>query len=248
MTFTRRASLIFLLAFPAFLTAQEVKYIDLTVAPQRTELRYPPAECQEGQLCGGEGGGGVADSGPDRRDPHALGVYLLRVFPTDIDPSKPFEVEFKVLNTGTAPIQLPVSPHLSDLQPADESQSFRYLSLTLGVNAQIEKQPELPSLLAYVELYGLPGDSATLLTLQPAEWLRVKAEVKFSTPPSQEVTAQLLGTCWLHTNTFHPRPGGIFIDRSGHSPNSTPTPPVEVHIQAPLQSDQPKQSSDGPAK
>jgi hypothetical protein len=245
MTLTRRASLIFLLAFPAFLTAQEVKYIDLTVAPQRTELRYPRAECQEGHVCGGGArGSGVLHSGPDR----ALGVYLLRVFPTDIKPAEPFEVEFKVLNTGTASIQLPVSPHLSDLQPADESQSFRYLSVTLGVNGQSEKQPELPPLLAYVKLYGLPGDSATLLTLQPGEWLRVKAEVKFSTPPSQAVTAQLHGTCWLQTNTFQPRPDGIFIDSSGSSPNTTPTPPVEVHILAPPQSDQPKQSSNGPAK
>jgi len=39
-------------------------------------------------LCGGTGGGSVVDGAPDRRDPRALGVYLLRVTPTDINPTR----------------------------------------------------------------------------------------------------------------------------------------------------------------
>ncbi len=73
----------------------------------------------------------MSDGGPDRRDPHALGIYLLRVTPTDINPAEPFQVEFKILNTGTAPIELPVSPHLSDLQPRDETVIFDYFSLAV---------------------------------------------------------------------------------------------------------------------
>jgi len=75
---------------------------------------------------GGYGGVGVGDGAPDRRDPHALGVYLLRVTPTDIDSTQPFEAEFRVLSTGLASIDLPVSPHLSDLQPTDASVVFVY--------------------------------------------------------------------------------------------------------------------------
>jgi len=69
----------------------------------------------------GYGGSILRDGAPNQRDPRALGIYLMRVTPTDINAAEPFQVEFKILNTGTAPIELPVSPHLSDLQPSDES-------------------------------------------------------------------------------------------------------------------------------
>lgn len=81
------------LACSVLLHTQEVKDIDLTVVQQRTRLRHPPApapNCEPNGPCvgGGYGGGGVADGAADRRDPHALGVYLLRVNPTDVDPAQ----------------------------------------------------------------------------------------------------------------------------------------------------------------
>src|SRR5260370_17723138 len=131
------------LAWPCFLTAQEVKYIDISNVRPRTELRHPPApqsDCKEGMHClgSGSGGGSVVDGAPDRRDPHAVGIYLLRVTPTDINPAEPFQVQFKILNTETAPIELPVSPHFSDLQPSDESVAFNYSSLALVVRGEGE--------------------------------------------------------------------------------------------------------------
>jgi hypothetical protein len=119
----RSLFLLLVLSCPGLLRAQEMKFIDISNVRQRTELRYPPApECKSGMLCGGYGGGSVED-----------GIYLLRVAPTDINPAEPFQVEFKILNTGTAPIEIPVSPHLSDLQPNDESKAFSYFSVALVV-------------------------------------------------------------------------------------------------------------------
>ena len=85
----RNAFQLILFTLPCILMAQEIKYIDITDLRQRTELRHPPApqsDCKEGTGCigGGYGGGSVGDGAPDQRDPHALGIYLLRVTPTDI--------------------------------------------------------------------------------------------------------------------------------------------------------------------
>jgi hypothetical protein len=115
----------------------------------------------------------VVDGAPDRRHPHVVGIYLLRVTPTEINPAEPFQVDFKILNTGTAPIELPVSPHLSDLQPNDESVAFSYFSLALVVRGEGETQrPDVPCM-GFVELYGSPDHPESMMVLRPGEWIRV---------------------------------------------------------------------------
>ena len=234
-----------LLAWPCFLTAQEVKYIDISNVRLRTELRHPPApppECKEGACTGGGTGGvSVGDGAPDQRDPHALGIYLLRVTPTDINPAEPFQVEFKVLNTGTAPMELPVSPHLSDLQPSDESVAFNYFSLALVVRGQAEPEGPPVSSVGFVELFGTHDHAESMLVLRPGEWIRVVANVKLLTSPSEPVSARFQGEFWLRRNTFHPHAGGQFIEANNLYPNNTPTPSVAVRLLPHHESDMPKQ-------
>ncbi len=170
----RNAFQLILFTLPCILMAQEIKYIDITDLRQRTELRHPPApqsDCKEGTGCigGGYGGGSVGDGAPDQRDPHALGIYLLRVTPTDINPAEPFQVEFKVLNTGTAPIELPVSPHLSDLQPSDESVAFNYFSLALAVRGEAEPEGPPVNSIGFIELFGSPDHAESMMVLRPGE-------------------------------------------------------------------------------
>lgn len=244
MTSIRREVLFLLLAYPVMLRAQEVKYIDLSLVPQRTELRYPPTpppDCKAGTSCvgGGYGGVGVGDGALDRRDPHALGVYLLRVTPTDIDPARPSEAEFRILNTGLAPIELPVSPHLSDLQPSDESATFSYLSLALVVHAEGEPHREM-SFFGSVELYGSPDHEDSMFVLRPGEWIRVTANVKFHSWPSEPVSTRLRGDFWLRRNTFYPHPGGQFREVQNLYLNATPTPGIAVRFVRPESSAGPK--------
>ena len=191
--------LLFLVAACAPTDGQEVRYIDLTAVQQRTELRYPPAppaKCEADGSCvsGASGSVGVGDGAPDPRDPRGLGIFVLRVSPTDIDPLEPFEVEFRVLNTGRVKIDLPVSPHLSDLQPDDASLSFSYFSLTLVTLIPVEPYAET-RVFGVVRLYGSPDHEGTMIALQPGEWIRVTANVKLSRWPSKPSPGVFMADC-----------------------------------------------------
>jgi len=229
-----RRVLLLLIFVASGLHAQEIRYIDLPFAEQRTELRHPRGDCKEGMLCGGSGGGSVVDGAPDRRDPRALGVYLLRVTPTDINPLKPFEAEFKVLNTGQVSLELPVSPHLSDLQPNDESLDFHYFSFSLVVRG--EPEPQGPDLAAfgYVTLYGSTDRDGSMIVVRPGEWIRVRADMKLHTWPSEPVSARFSGEFWLRKHIFRPQPGGAFTETHNLYPIATSTPSIKVHLLPPL--------------
>lgn len=230
---SRNLFLFILLAPPFLLRAQEIRYIDLTAIRQRTDLRDPPApqaDCRQGTGCGGYGAGSVGDGASDRRDPHALGIYLMRVTPTDINVAEPFQVEFKVLNTGSVPIELPVSPHLSDLQPNDESVAFSYFSLALVVRGEAEPQGAPVDAIGFVELFGSPDHAESMMVLRPEEWIRVIANVKLLKSASAPLSARFRGDFWLRRNMFHPHPGGHSIEANNLYPNTTPTPFVAVRL------------------
>jgi hypothetical protein len=231
----RGVTLLVVLAWGGLLKAQEMKYTDISNVRQRTELRVPPAPppvCEEGKGCVGGGYGVfmVGDGAADRRDPHALAIYLLRVTPTEINPAEPFQVEFKVLNSGTASIELPVSPHLSDLQPTDETVDFDYFSLGLVVRAVGESQGPAVNSGGSVELYGSPDHPETMMRLLPGEWIRVSANVKLLESPPEPVSARFQGGFCLRKNTFRPHPGGQSSEAHNLYPNDTPTPFVTVRL------------------
>jgi hypothetical protein len=236
MTWIRGVILFMVLAWGGgVLKAQEVKYIDISNIRQRTELRVPPAPppvCEEGKGCavGGYGVFSVGDGAADQRDPHALAIYLLRVTPTDINPAEPFQVEFKVLNSGTAPIELPVSPHLSELQPSDESVDFDYFSLGLVVRVEGEPQGPPVNSSGFVELFGSMDHPETMMRLQPGEWIRVSANVKLLESSPEQVSARFQGNFWLRKNAFRPHPGGQSHEAHNLYPNDTPTPFVSVRL------------------
>ena len=212
----KRLTLLFLLPLCSRVQqAQEIKFVDLSNIQQRTALRFPPApqpNCLPNQGCmgGGYGGGSVADGGADPRDPRALGVALDSALLTDIT-LDPFEAEFRIMNTGLVSIDLPVSPHLSDLQPADEWQAFQYLGLALEVGLSAAGPVQVLGV-GYVELYGSVEHGETMVTLKPGQWIRVKAKLKLHTWPSHPVEAQLGGDFWLHKNVYRPHEGGAFTE------------------------------------
>jgi hypothetical protein len=241
VTGLERIAPLFLLVCSGILQAQEIKFIDLSNIRQRPELRSPPAQqagcvpnpgCVEGD---GYGGGSVADIGSNPRDLRALGVALDSVVPTDIT-LDPFEVEFRIMNTGLVSFDLPVSPHLSDLQPSDERQAFQYLSLALVVRLDAIGRGPRERGLGYVELYGSVEHEDTIVTVKPGQWIRVKARLKLHNWFSQPVQARLSGDFWLHKNVYKPYEGGAFTEVVNDAPHHTAVPSAITVCFSPMRS------------
>ena len=202
---------------------QQVKTIDLTTTTQRVQLRFPPPPKVEHGYGSGGGMGSVSDCAADIRDPRSLTVSLVNATARNDAPKRRFQVVFKVLNTGRAPIQVPVSPHLSDLQPNDPSKQFSYLSLALSVSP-VERRDSI----GYVELYGGGNLPDTLMMLSPGEWLLVKADVDLRSDAPPVGTLYLTPGYSLQQVTFHASPGGFSSDAESICINSMPSPQVLV--------------------
>ena len=211
-----------LLACVAAAGAQEVQFIDLTLEPQRVVLRFPPpvvSPSGKGFAAGG-GVGSVGDCAPDIRDPHAAAVYLDNIDGQIIDPAQPFVAEFRFVNTGRLPISIPVSPHRSDLQPADPSIPFTYLDLGLVVRVRGNAGST-----AYVRLYGAEDHNGTIRVLMPGEWIRIKANLKLDPQPPACTSLKLQPGFWMHSNQFHATSGYFREDSTGICVNEIPMPP-----------------------
>lgn len=183
--------------------AQEVKAIDLTTISQRKQLRFPP-EPHMRQGVGSVGAMGVgSDCGLDARDPRSLSVNLVSAVARSGDPKRPFEVVFKVLNTGSVSLQLPVYPHLSDLQPDDASKEFSYSALSLTVSPSGNRDE-----IGRVELYGKRDVPETVVSIRPNEWLLVKAAISLSRSANTSDAFGLVPGFELEEDTFHTSPNG----------------------------------------
>lgn len=229
----RRELLIcFVLTGCAIAGAQEIKFIDLSVVEQRTTLRHPLSQstCDPDKHCvgGGIGGASVGDGAPDTRNPHSLGVSLDHLSTSNITLDA-FGIEFRVVNTGLVAIEVPVFPHLSDLQAADETKPFSYLSLALVIDLR-SSGTEQAFGIGWVELYGAANRDGTIVTLQPGQWIRVKSKMKLHTWPLKSLAAKLTGNFWLRTNLFTPLEGGGFTQHTNLYPNRTLFPAIKVQF------------------
>jgi hypothetical protein len=220
------AFLTLLLVVAAIASAQEVQSIDLTAAPQRVALRFPPPISSGNGVSSGEGGGSIGDCASDIRDPHTAAIYLEGVDGKKIDPEQPFKAEFRFINTGRLPINIPVSPDLSDLQPADPSAPFTYLSLALAVRVRNDMGST-----GYVQLYGAVDHNGTTRVLRPGEWIRVTANLKLEPQPRSCTSLTLMPGFWINSNRFSATSRGFFTASNGICVNglpiAPPTPTVE---------------------
>ena len=210
------------------LRAQEVKLIDFSDVQARTKLRVPRAKepnCVP-QPCVVTRETSVGDCSMEAKP---LRVVLDWVTPNHIT-LDPFKAEFRILNTGNDPTEVPVSPHLSDLQPPGPLQEFDYTSLALRIYLSAVG-PVQAAGIGWAELYGANEQPDTILTLEPEHWIRVTTQVKLHTWPSQSLDATLSGDFQVHKNVFKPEENGGFVDSLDLCPNrATLVQTVLVHF------------------
>jgi hypothetical protein len=232
MTLTRCTFLSLVLAASG-LRAQEIKYIEFSATEQRTELRHPPCgSAINGITCvaGGFRGASVRYRPKDPRHPQTLGVYLLRVVPTDITAYQPFEAEFKIVNTGRTSVRLPVSPNLSDLQPNDESADFSYLKLLLETQLNPVASGQDLHGVGTVYLYGSIKHKGSTVKLRPGKWIRVRAKMKLHNWPTVSFSANLRAQFLLQSIVFRAKPGGWFDEIENLDLDRTNGPAIPVHF------------------
>jgi hypothetical protein len=208
--------------------AQEVKFVDLSDVRQRITLRVPRTKepnCTP-ELCVVTKETSVGDCSTEVKP---LRVALDWVAPHDIT-LDPFKAEFRVLNTGNDPIEVPISPQLSDLQPPGNPQPFGYTSLALRITLA-GLGPIQAAGVGWIELFGSAEHPDTILRLEPGQWMRVTTSVKLHTWPSQAVDAVLRSDFRMHRNVFKLEEQGGFVDSLDLCPNRTTLPnAVEVHF------------------
>jgi hypothetical protein len=150
--------------------AQERASLDLTKIEARLDLRRPKATSPVAKRYSGtEESSFCFDSSHNTGVLHSSLVSLDRTH-YQVEDEPIFEVTAE--NAGSAPISIPFSPHLADLQPINPARKFAYseLHITLWIAAGEKWSTDTGGA---VVLYGAPDHANTMLTLNPGEWVRV---------------------------------------------------------------------------
>ncbi len=147
----------------ALMSAQEVRRIDLTGAPENRDLQ--PVRSSKYLICGADEAKTLGK---------AVRVSVESLTPTDIHPTEQISAVLKVENSGQLSVVLPVSPHITDLQT--EAGSVYYTAmfpLMAGVPNGMG-----PIKMGWLELYGSTLKANTTVSLKPGEWIIVRGGIR----------------------------------------------------------------------
>jgi hypothetical protein len=224
----------------AGLMGQEVAYLDLVDVKPRTDLRSPPSPppvCREDGSCSGEGVGfGSISCGAEARgEPRALKTTLVSLDRFVYAPDDALEIEIKVENVGSVDMSIPWTPHLADLQPADEKQRFHYSSFAIILELSSLEDNRHHEVIEAAKLYGVAENPATLKVLRPGEWvrLRVKAKLAFSSEKLRgDADYSAIIVPELRSETFVPnvKNGGYGTDIANEYPRRLYCPGLILRI------------------
>lgn len=153
--------------------------MDLTKVTARVELRRPKQISTEGK-----GWGGIERYEPclgSANPAGSLRTTLVSLDRTHYQVGDESRFEVTVENVGSAPLKIPFSPHLADLQPEDPAQKFAYseLQLAVWIAAGAEWSTNTGG---RVTLYGDDDHPGTMMQLNPGEWVQIIGKGKFELP------------------------------------------------------------------
>ena len=141
--------------------AQEIGWLDLTDLHPRDRIRTPHAGSGE---CGG--GAGFEPT-------LSASITLTHLDKPSYSAGEEVTYEVKIQNTGKEPIEIPWTPHLGDLEPADSSQSYAYLHAAISLD--FAEPVSNRSLSIYANSYGASNVAGTTRQLLPGELVFVRA-------------------------------------------------------------------------
>jgi hypothetical protein len=227
-----------------FAGAQEVAYLDLTGVNPRVELRHPPApppKCDPNQVCTGTGVGsgvgnvGSACGGVAAAEKSALRTSLTWLDRLEYKDGDSAEIEVMVTNAGDVPIEIPWTPHLADLQPADETSKFQAFNLLIGLF--LRWGDGYSTSLGWIHLYGVPAQKQTMRTLLPGEWVRVRGSIRIElnhgdgfAMPKPGVDQTAAADFELQRVQYAPVAGGLGLSISNMYPRHVPGNAMTIHV------------------
>jgi hypothetical protein len=170
--------------------AQEVGFVDLTKVAAGTDLRRPPSTPNAGAARGStEKSDGPCS--PSTRGPDSLLTTLVSLDRTYYQVGDRPRFEVTLENVDSAPLGLPFSPHLADLQPQDPAQRFTYseLEVVLWIGGQktTDKAWWNANTGGTVGLYGADDHAHSMVTIHQGEWVRIIGEGKLTLPPDERI-------------------------------------------------------------
>lgn len=235
--FTNMAASTALLILSISANAQEVAYLDLTGVTPRAEVRHPMAserECRVQRMCEffkDEVIGGDVASG-DRR---ALRTTLMWMDKLEYHDGDRAECEVMIENIGEVPVDIPWTPHLGDLQPADDRSSFD--ASTFGVSIELTWSTGESSQIGAFILFGSPAHAGTVLPLKPGESARLRGRITLSLlsykgaklPPLGD-SGGAIANSWLRLVRYSPQHGGLVVKERNIYPHRYSGDPLNVRI------------------
>jgi hypothetical protein len=165
--------------------AQEVRHIDL---PDVND-GVPHGSRSENFGCGGS----------RKLFAHQARMSLEWIETDDIYPRQRMAMKVRVENIGRAPIELPIHPNLTDLQPTESAARFEYYSLKLPLEARVADGGVL---VGWLELYATPTRPDTFLTLKTGEWIRVRGDIVVRHWYATDQVATVSTDFWLTKYVF----------------------------------------------
>ena len=181
-----RAAAVFMLVTGlwANTTAQEVASIDLTQITPRNDLRRPgPTSATSGPASVTNENHACTDIG---QRVGALRTTLAALDRAQYQFGDEPVFEVRIENVGSQPLQIPISPYLADLQPADPGQKFEFSQLSVAL--WIGGKQWNSNMGGSVAVYGADNHPETFVSLRTGEWVRIVGKGKIELPLDSGVT------------------------------------------------------------